>query len=338
MAGLLEFLMPRQSQDPWSGMRQTGPMGGGMGDGFLSQLLAPEVALPMAAQLLGNQGNAANFGNAFGAAGQAIGEQKKLKAQTRERNQTLEYLRKNRPDLADMVDAGMPVSEAWGALTAQTPKGTDDMRELEQVNRERRAAGLPAYRLDEYMIKMKEAGRNQVNIDTGVKLPPGYRWLDKDNQDAGVEPIPGGPATQMPSELAARIGLAQDAIQRLDGVEQAAASGQLTGPIDWAKGQLGRGEQGQLGRELAAGAEALTRMLTGAGMNMAEAQREASLYLPQLQDDAPTLANKVSQLKRRLQSTIEMAGRGRGVTAPPLQSDGGGWQDLGGGVRIRRKQ
>jgi hypothetical protein len=119
--GLLDFLMPRQSQDPWSGMRQSGPMGGGMGEGFLSQLLAPEVALPMAAQLLGNQGNAANFGNAFAAAGQGIGERKKLQAQTRERNQTLEYLRKNRPDLADMVANGMPVAEAWKSLTAQGP-------------------------------------------------------------------------------------------------------------------------------------------------------------------------------------------------------------------------
>jgi hypothetical protein len=129
--------------------------------------------------------------------------------------------------------------------------------------------------------------------------------------------------------------LAQDAIKKLDTVEQAATSGELTGPIDWGMGQMGKGRPGELNRELAAGAEALTRMLTGAGMNIAEAQREANLYLPQVWDDAPTLANKVQQLKRRLQETVSMAGRGRGVEAVQTpQNDG--WTDVGNGVRIRR--
>jgi hypothetical protein len=104
MAGLLDFLMPRQSQDPWSGMRQMGPMGGG--GGLLETLLSPEVALPMAAQLLGNQGNSANFGNAFAAAGQAMGEQKKLKAQTRQTNMTLEAIRADAPDIAQGIEMG----------------------------------------------------------------------------------------------------------------------------------------------------------------------------------------------------------------------------------------
>lgn len=118
MAGLLDFLMPRQSQDPWSGMRQTGQSGG-----FLDTLLSPEVALPMAAQLMGGNGNSANFGNALMAAGQGLGERRKLQAQTRERNQTLEYLRKNRPDLAEMVAAGMPISEAWQAVSSKKGQG-----------------------------------------------------------------------------------------------------------------------------------------------------------------------------------------------------------------------
>ena len=65
-------------------------------------------------------------------------------------------------------------------------------------------------------------------------------------------------------------------------------------------------------RELTAGAEALTRMLTGAGMNANEAEREKSQYLPQPHDTAESLANKVSQLRRRLEATIEQAQKGRG--------------------------
>lgn len=85
---------------------------GNQGGGFLQQLLAPEVAMPMAAALMGNQGNAANFGNAFGAYGQA-------QAQTAGKNKTLEYFRQNAPEFAAMVEAGMPVNEAWGTYTKQ---------------------------------------------------------------------------------------------------------------------------------------------------------------------------------------------------------------------------
>lgn len=300
--------------------------GSAQSGGLLSNILAPEVALPMAAALMGNQGNMQNIGNAFALGGQQL-------AQTRGKNQTMEFFRQQAPEFAQMIDAGMPVQEAWQAYTKQrfaqpANNATDDMREYEMA----RQQGFEGSFMD-FQVKMKEAGRNQVNIDTGVKLPSGYQWVDPENQGLGVKPIAGGPATQMPSELAARIGLAQDALTKLDAVEQSAAAGDLTGPVDYGMGQLGRGKQGQMNRELAAGAEALTRMLTGAGMNIAEAQREANLYLPQIQDDAATLANKVSQLKRRLQSTIEMAGRGRGLETPAPANDG--WTDVGNGVRIR---
>nr|WMC99343.1 hypothetical protein RAR13_11865 [Aminobacter aminovorans] len=87
--------------------------------GFMSQLLDPAVALPMAGALLGNQGNSANFGNALSAAGPAMAQRRELQAQTAQKNKTLEYLRQNSPDLAAMVDAGMPMNEAWGAFVQQ---------------------------------------------------------------------------------------------------------------------------------------------------------------------------------------------------------------------------
>lgn len=80
---------------------------------LLGKLLSPEVALPMAAQLLGSQGNGVNFGNALAAGGQGLAQQKQLQAQTAQSNKTLEFLRKNSPDIAAQVDAGMPVTEAW---------------------------------------------------------------------------------------------------------------------------------------------------------------------------------------------------------------------------------
>lgn len=108
MAGLLDFLGGGQAQMP--GQQQ--PSG-------LARLFQPEIALPMAAALLGNQGNAANFGNAFAAGGQAMGQQKELQAQTAQKNQTLDFFRKNAPEYAQMIDAGMPVGDAFKLYTEQ---------------------------------------------------------------------------------------------------------------------------------------------------------------------------------------------------------------------------
>lgn len=93
-------------------MAQLAQMPGNQGGNFLQQLLSPEVAMPMAAALMGQNGNAANLGNAFGAYGQA-------QAQVRGKNKTLDYFRQNAPEFAQMVDAGMPVNEAWQTYTKQ---------------------------------------------------------------------------------------------------------------------------------------------------------------------------------------------------------------------------
>lgn len=71
----------------------------------LKALMDPSVALPIAGQLLGNRGNAANFGAAFEAMGPA------MKA-----NKTMKYLRENNPDLAKMVDSGLPITNAFEFL------------------------------------------------------------------------------------------------------------------------------------------------------------------------------------------------------------------------------
>lgn len=331
LGGFLQSLIqPSQQAQMPGGLGQADPMSG-MGPLQRLQYMRqnnPEALMGLAAGMM--QGN---LGSGLAMAGDQMAAHReaftKRQDALRKENMTKRWLMTNKGLSDEEATMAMSNPEILGTyLQSQKSNLTDDQREYEMA----RQQGFEGSFMD-YQVKMKEAGRNQVNIDTGVKLPSGFRWIDPQKQELGVEPIPGGPGEQMPSELAARIGLAQDAIGKLDRVEQAAASGDLTGPVDWAMGQAGKGEPGELNRELAAGAEALTRMLTGAGMNIAEAQREANLYLPRPWDDAPTLANKVAQLKRRLQSTIEMAGRGRGIERP--QSDG--WQDVGGGVRIRRK-
>jgi hypothetical protein len=106
---LLDFLRPQGAQMPGMARQPSG----------LARILQPEVALPMAAALLGNQGNMQNFGNAFGAAGPALTQQKELQAQTAAQNKTVDFFKQNAPEYGAMIDAGMPVNEAWQLYTQQ---------------------------------------------------------------------------------------------------------------------------------------------------------------------------------------------------------------------------
>jgi hypothetical protein len=71
----------------------------------LGAILDPEIGLPMAAALLGNQGNMQNVGNAFGAMAPAV-------AQKKERNKTYDWLKANAPEYAQLIDGGAPPSLA----------------------------------------------------------------------------------------------------------------------------------------------------------------------------------------------------------------------------------
>lgn len=202
--------------------------------------------------------------------------------------------------------------EDWRQINDPAGRPTDDMREYDRAVEQ----GFQGSFMD-YQVKMKEAGRSQVNIDTGVKLPPGYKWIDPKNQDAGVEPIEGGPAEQIPGELAARIGMADSFLGQYGDVRKKVEAGIVTGPIDRARAGFGQGEQGEVYRQIRSGSEALQRLLTGAGMPESEAQVYADRYLPTYRDDANSMLSKLDQLKRELESAKKMAMRGRGELPPP---------------------
>lgn len=206
---------------------------------------------------------------------------------------------------------------AQGPVKTETEKMTDDLREYQQATKD----GFTGTFMD-YMVKMKEAGRNQINIDTGVKLPNGYRWKNPENQDAGVEPIPGGPAEEIPAELAARVGMTDSFLGQFDDLKKQIEEGGVTGLWDRAKAGMGIGSQGEVYRRMQSGADALMRLLTGAGMNETEARSYAERYLPTYRDNAESATSKLEQLKRELLSARKMVLRGRGNMAAPGEQDG----------------
>lgn len=255
-------------------------------------------------------------------------------------NKTLAYLNQFHPEIAAQVTAGMPMQNAL-QMVAQaqqpktpefktvgdalynvqsgewitppagvvTPKMTDDQREYDQAKRE----GFTGTFMD-FQVKMKEAGRNQVNIDTGAKLPTGFRWKDPKNQDLGVDPIPGGPATQIPAELAARIGMAETFKKRLPDIKQKVLAGDTTGPLDVFSGKtMGTNP---VYADIQSGVDALQRLLTGAGMNIAEAEQYSRRYMPGYWDDPQTTIQKLERLNEELEAASQKAMLGRGGDIP----------------------
>jgi len=195
-----------------------------------------------------------------------------------------------------------------------TPKLTADQREYDMA----KAQGFKGSFM-EYQIKMKEAGRQQVNIDTGEKLPSGFRWKNPDQRELGVEPIPGGPATQIPAELAARVGMAETFQKRIPEIKAKIKSGEATGPIDVFRGKT-MGTNPVYG-DIESGVDALRRLLTGAGMNESEANDYARRYLPTYYDDDKTLAIKIDRLSEELEAAKSKAMLGRGGDQPAQVED-----------------
>jgi hypothetical protein len=157
--------------------------------------------------------------------------------------------------------------------------------------------------------------------------PAGYRWVDPQNPNAGLEAIQGGPGEKITAEVAARLGLAKSFLGQLEdypdregkmqpGIRSRIQAGEVTGPIDGPMARLNIGKPGELRRQISSGAESLLRNLTGAGMNLQEAKNYVARYEPEWNDSAETLLSKVGQLERELKSTMEMVAKGRGGTGP----------------------
>ena len=173
----------------------------------------------------------------------------------------------------------------------------------------------PQAEMTPYQREFLDVQRERNNLkdtDTG-KPPTGFRWAE-DGQS--LEPIPGGPATQVSPELAARLGIAQKFLKEAPELKKAVAEGKATGAIDYLTGAAGFGESGQLARRISDGADALQRMLTGAGMPASEAADYTNRFRVSARDNSDTLSDKLSNLENILNEQLAMATRGRGGATP----------------------
>lgn len=82
------------------------------------------MRLPMALALMGGGSNSEAFTNAASIYGKMAPELAKTRKEQEQQNKTVEWVKSNRPDLAPLLEAGMPVNEVW----AQVLKSPQDRK------------------------------------------------------------------------------------------------------------------------------------------------------------------------------------------------------------------
>lgn len=242
-------------------------------------------------------------------------------AEGRKKNQTLEFLRKNDPELAQMVEGGMPIPDAFGLFVqkrqAQKPSyiNAGDGRLFNESTGEWLMApnsGSPEFR----MASPEEAGRygaaaGQFGPDGRFYPinPPSGMTVESDGQ-GGIRVVQGPmgqnrPLTEAQSKDAVYATRAEGALTTLDTYDTALAS-----PVERAMERdptgLIRGRQSpefqqasQAGNEFL---QAILRKDTGAAITAAEMDEYGRTYLPMPGDGPEVLQQKRVARRRALEA------------------------------------
>lgn len=262
------------------------------------------------------------FGNAFGNFADSYEEAQKIQQAQEYRNALLQQQQAQDAALAGRHNDQMALSR--DQLAATTGWHNDQMK----FDRDQLAAttGNQSRNLAE------EIRYHNATIDAARNKPPRTGMANVDgrmqlvNLDSGEVVKDLGQAGQrnqaaLPAEVAARVGLAENFGKHYPQIRKDIAEGGRFGGTAGRAGLIARtGQQGETYRDIVSGAEAMTRMLTGAGMGQGEAQREADQYLPAWNDSETTILSKLDRLQERLKDMTAKIYEGRGTPqggAPP---------------------
>lgn len=363
MAGLFDLLMGGGGANPLTGMAQQNP---------LQRLLDPSFALPMAAGMMGNQGNAGNIGQGFQNAMPFMMQARKDKAQTAERNKTLEYLQKSNPELAQMVASGMPMNEAWDVLAKQRFAKSDsqnlinagDGRIYDPVSKQWITAP-DAIRKPPQVVELFDEGTGQPykatwNPETnkyervgGVKARSGMSL--RTNPDGSVEFVQGDLSGNLPKLTEAegrnagfygRGVKSNEVLQTLEG-QGTSVWNNTVGKLPVAGNYALSADAQKYTQAKRDFINAVLRRESGAVISEEEFANAEQQYFPQPGDGEEVIKQKRANRETTLRGLEISGGQGSpfatqppsaGAQPGPQQAptdSGGGWQDLGDGVRIR---
>lgn len=311
--------------------------------GFLS----PEVAMPIAGALMGSDGNMANFGKALSTYGMQA-------AQTGRQNKTLSFLRKNSPELAGAVDAGMPINEAWQTYTQQ--------RFAQKSKNIVNAGDGRLYNADsgEWITAPGAGGdyskREQAAEQFGLKPDdPAYRSYvltgKMPREDQAPLTATDKKAILEADEMVQVTDTAMPLLDRALELNDQAYSGPMAGTRGYISGTFGS-DAGQATMEYdnLVQQQALATLKATFGAAPTEGERKILLEIAGSSSQPPEVRKGILErakqaVTRRQQFYQERAQEmrggsfykpGGGATGQGGQPSADGWADVGNGVRIRR--
>ena len=150
------------------------------------------------------------------------------------------------------------------------------------------------------------------------KPPANYTWVDPNDPEKGVKGIPGGPATQLPSEVAGRMAMMDIGAAELPKAREvllrSRGSYGLKG-LDGVGSTIGVGEVARAERSVRVAIEGALRSMTGAAAPDSEVKSYADKFLPSPMDSRETATQKLNQLQDFIDGAKRLVNQGRGPAA-----------------------
>lgn len=157
------------------------------------------------------------------------------------------------------------------------------------------------------------SGGTTINVGD-TKAPTGYEWVVGPDGKMTLAAIEGGPATTLPADLAARVGII-DTFNVLGApqIDEAIKNGSFAN--DNYTFRLGlasnTGEAANIYRQFELGQEAIRRSLSGAALTESEVKDYAARYLPKVIDSEETIKSKYRDLKMTINAIKDSITSGR---------------------------
>ena len=291
--------------------------------------------------------------------------QRDMEMQAQQRGQTYDFFAQNAPEYAAMIDAGLPVQTAWSEYVKSRGGGERqglmnagdgmiyDPNSGEWLTAPNRAARPPQVETF-YDEATGQPYNAQWNAESGtwervggVKAPSGMSITTNPDGTVSVTQgsTGGGKMTEQNSKDMVYAKRAAGALPIIDKMGDALTSaGEAVGGSVPAVGNYLKSPEYQQAEQ--AGKEFLQAILrkdTGAAITAQEVNEYGTVYLPRPGDSQQVLAQKKESRRRALEALalgippdLILRLEKTGVEIPK-GSDGGGWQDMGNGVRIRKK-
>ena len=292
-------------------------------------------------------------------------QKRETEAANTQRNTTLEFLRTADPEIAAMVEAGMPVSDGFkmhmekrnGKQQGLMNAGDGaiyDPNTGTWLTAPGKAAKAPSIETF-YDEATGQPYNAQWNADAGqwervggVKAPTGMSITTNPDGTVSVTqgPTGGGKMTELNSKDMVYATRAAGALPIIDSMGDALISlsesvgGQAPVVGNYMKSpQYQQAEQA--GKEFL---QAILRKDTGAAITTQEINEYGTVYLPGPGDYPELLAQKKASRQRALQALaagippdLILKLEKSGVELPATSGASGGWTEMPGGIRVRRK-